>query len=72
MPHATPAEANSSIASTAAIDKTAQHLTESILTLQQTFQNIKDDVAAGTAPSILLPADPVSPHPNKPNLTIPL
>jgi hypothetical protein len=37
-----------------------RHLTESVLMLQQTIRNIREDVANGIAPSILMPADSVS------------
>jgi hypothetical protein len=59
MPHATsdPSAASAPLPET----KMNQHLTESILTLQQTIRNIKEDVEKGIAPSLLLPADPVSP-----------
>ncbi|KAH3942159.1 hypothetical protein HBI70_198880 [Parastagonospora nodorum] len=38
-------------------NRVGQQLTESVLTLQQTIRNVKEDVAKGIAPSILLPVD---------------
>jgi hypothetical protein len=40
-------------------NRVGQQLTESVLTLQQTIRNVKEDVAKGIAPSILLPVDSV-------------
>jgi hypothetical protein len=56
MPHAT----SDVVAFPSATDEITRHLAESILTLQQTILNIKEDVKNGIAPSILLPIDPVS------------
>ncbi|KAF2829942.1 hypothetical protein CC86DRAFT_317324 [Ophiobolus disseminans] len=56
MPHAT-SDASTSAVPSVAQDKISQHLTESILTLQQTIRNIREDVRNGIAPSILMPAD---------------
>jgi len=58
MPHATSGTA-SAVASSVAQDKVGQHLTESIMTLQQTLVNIREDVKNGIAPSVLMPVDPV-------------
>jgi hypothetical protein len=54
-----PDVASNVVASTSAADEITCHLIESILTLQQTVLNIKEDVKNGIAPSILLPVDPV-------------
>lgn len=43
-------------ATTTAQDEVGRHLTENILTLQQTIRNIRQDVESGIAPSILIPA----------------
>jgi hypothetical protein len=50
---------NTGSTTTHAGNKVGQQLTESVLTLQQTILNVKEDVANGIAPSILLPMDPV-------------
>jgi hypothetical protein len=56
MPHAT----SDFVAAPVAAHEITRHLTESILTLQQTIRNIRDDVENGIAPSILMPAEPVN------------
>ena len=57
MPHATP-----EVTATPSLpqDRVATHLTENILTLQQTIRNIREDVANGIAPSILMPSGSVT------------
>lgn len=59
MPHAT-SDAPTDAEAATSQGKAAQHLTESILTLQQTIRNIREDVANGIAPSVLMPIDSVS------------
>jgi hypothetical protein len=56
MPHTTSNE-DTPMAGPTEVDR---HLTESVLMLQQTIRNIREDVANGIAPSILMPADSVS------------
>jgi hypothetical protein len=60
MPHAA-SDTILAVTSLAAENNVNQHITESVLTLQHTIRNIKQDVEQGIAPSILLPADPVCP-----------
>ena len=57
MPHAISAAVDSPV--NIITSETGQKLTESILTLQQTIRNIRDDVAAGIAPSIIMPSENV-------------
>ncbi|KAH7075426.1 hypothetical protein BKA63DRAFT_297145 [Paraphoma chrysanthemicola] len=57
MPHVTSSADIAAPASVGVPDKIGQHLTESILTLQQMIRNIREDVSGGTSPSILLPAE---------------
>jgi hypothetical protein len=59
MPHATSGTDLTTSTAETETDKIGHHLTESILTLRQTINNIREDVVDGIAPSILMPADSV-------------
>jgi hypothetical protein len=57
MPHTT---LDVAVAPSSPHERLATHLTENILTLQQTIRNIREDVANGIAPSILMSVDSVN------------